>query len=95
MSIRFNKCWYVNLIIIFLETSGNDLQNFVNIALATTASGDQVKLIRLNKIGSGFGPLIYQLEANTGFKKFKRLCEQELWKSLKQTEDLCTNMVGL
>ncbi len=61
----------------------SDLQNWVNVALATAAGGEgdlaHDKLSRLRAVGSAFGPLIYTLPKEAGFhdldKVFKPLLD--------------------
>ena len=75
----------------------NDLQNFVNIALATAAGGEgdltTDKLSHLRTVGSGFGPLIYKLPKTAGYQKLQENC-RTLWDTLKQAPDLPKIMVN-
>ena len=56
-----------------------DLQNFVNVALATAAGGEDDyandRLSNLRTVGSGFSSLIYKLKADTGFEELCKRCE--------------------
>ncbi len=73
-----------------------DLQKFVNVALHTSAGeGDYSsdRLSNLKIVGSGYGPLIYKLKEQSDFDTFRSLCE-EVWKSLHQTPQLSTLLVG-
>ena len=68
----------------------NDLHKFVSVALHTSAGeGDLAndKLSNLKIIGSGFGPLIYDLKIDPSFETFKISCES-VWESLKQNRKL-------
>ena len=64
----------------------HDLQNFVTIALATAAGGEddftRDRLSNLRTVGSRFASLIYQLPPDTGYKELKKRCES-LWDALK------------
>ena len=82
--------------IYFVESHSNALQNFVNIALATAAGGEDDyntdKLINLKIVGSGFGPLIYKLPNTAGYQLLQDHC-QDLWKTLGENRDLPKKMV--
>ena len=74
----------------------NDLQNFVNVALATTAGGEDDlahdKLSDLRTIGSGFGALIYKLPDDAGYAVLAQRCTS-LWEALKNNQDLPNKLV--
>ncbi len=74
----------------------SDLQNFVNVALATAAGGEddfgQDKLSNLRAVGSGFGPLIYKLPENAGYWEVSAGCST-LWEALKNNPKLKTMLV--
>ena len=80
--------------IIFADVS--DLQNFVNIALATAAGGEddltRDKLSNLRTIGSGFGSLIYKLPRTSGYKELVAGCKT-LWETLEAAPRLPQIMV--
>lgn len=69
----------------------NEIQNFVNIALATAAGGEgdlsHDKLSHLRMVGSGYGSLIYGLEETTGFMELKEACTF-LWEALENNPNL-------
>ena len=73
-----------------------DLQNFVNISLATAAGGEddftRDKLSNLRTVGSGFGALIYRLPPTAGYKTLVERC-RSLWDILKSTPQLPKLMV--
>ena len=75
----------------------NDLQNFVNISLATAAGGEgdlaRDKLSNLRTVGSGFGALIYKLPPDAGYKTLMDRCKS-LWETLKSTPKLPDMMVS-
>lgn len=74
----------------------NDLHKFVNVALHTAAGeGDFANdnLSRLKTIGSGYSPLIYDLQREPSFAKFQECCVK-VWKALEQTPDLAKKLVG-
>ena len=74
----------------------NDLQNFVNVALATAAGGEDDlthdKLSDLRTVGSGFGPLIYNLPEYTCYADLTDRCES-LWEALRNSQDLPGKLV--
>ena len=55
-----------------------DLQNFVNVALATAAGGEDDfandRLSSLRTVGSGFSSLIYNLTPEIGFRELSARC---------------------
>ena len=61
-----------------LYTDVGDLQNFVNVALATAAGGEDDfandRLSSLRTVGTGFGSLIYELKEDTGFEELCKRC---------------------
>ncbi len=73
----------------------NDLHKFVSVALHTSAGeGDLAndRLSDLKVIGSGYAPLIYDLQSEPNFETFKTSCEK-VWKALSQTPDLPIKLV--
>ena len=74
----------------------NDLQNFVNVALATAAGGEDDlahdKLSYLRTVGSVFGPLIYKLPTNAGYADLAKQWES-LWETLQNSQDLPKKLV--
>lgn len=58
-------------------TDVSDLHNFVNVALATSAGGEDDfandRLSSLRTVGSGFSSLIYKLKEDIGFNE---LCQR-------------------
>ena len=75
----------------------NDLQNFVNVALATAAGGEDDlahdKLSNLQTVGSGFGALIYKLQDNAGYADLAKRCES-LWEALENDRELPDKLVS-
>ncbi len=69
----------------------NDLQNFVNVALATAAGGEDAlthdKLSNLRAVGSGFGSLIYKLPPDAGYREVSEGCIT-LWEALRNNPNL-------
>lgn len=68
----------------------SDLHNFVNVALHTAAGEGDLssdRLSHLQTVGSGFGPLIYDLKSSSGFGTFRRKCEA-VWKAMEKTPNL-------
>ena len=74
----------------------NDLQNFVNVALATAAGGEDDythdKLSDLRTVGSGFGALIYNLPKDAGYEDLAERC-RSLWEALQNSPDLPSKLV--
>ncbi len=74
----------------------SDLQNFVNVALATAAGGEDDlahdKLSNLRAVGSGFGSLIYKLPKDAGYRQVSEGC-RTLWDALKNNPKLETMLV--
>ena len=74
----------------------NDLQNFVNISLATAAGGEDAytrdKLSNLRTVGSGFGALIYRLPPDAGYETLVDRCKS-LWDTLRSASNLPYMMV--
>ena len=68
-----------------------DLQNFVTVALATAAGGEDDyandKLSSLRTVGSGFGSLIYNLKADTGSLVLRRRCTS-VWEEFRKNPNL-------
>ena len=64
----------------------NDLQNFVNVALATAAGGEDAlthdKLSNLRTVGSHFGALIYNLKETADFRTLAKECKL-VWQSME------------
>ena len=69
----------------------SDLQNFVNVALATAAGGEDAftrdRLSDLRTVGAGFAPLIFNLELDADFSTLLRKCEP-IWEALKHNPNL-------
>lgn len=74
----------------------HDLQQFVTIALATAAGGEddytRDRLSNLRTVGSGFAPLIYQLPQTTSYEGLQRRC-MSLWDSLEHDSKLPEKLV--
>ena len=74
-----------------LHIDVNDLQNFVTVALATAAGGEDNlthdKLSHLGIVGSGFQSLIYKLSPKAGYDELCIRCNM-LWEALKTTPEL-------
>ena len=73
----------------------NDLHKFVSVALHTSAGeGDYANdnLSRLKIVGSGYSPLIYDLEKKPSFENFKKCCVK-VWDALKQNSTLPERLV--
>ena len=76
----------------------NDLQNFVNVALATAAGGEDDlahdRLSDLRTVGSVFGALIYKLPDDAGYAELARRC-RSLWEALQNNRDLPNKLVRI
>ena len=74
----------------------SDLQNFVNVALATAARGEDDlahdQLSNLRTVGSWFGLLIYNLPKEAGYADLAKRCES-LWEALRNNPDLPNKLV--
>ena len=79
----------------FLDVS--DLQNFVTIAVATAAGGEDVftrdRLSNLRTVGIGFATLIYKLPPDCGYKELVKRCNS-LWVALSRDKKLPQLMVS-
>ena len=73
-----------------------DLQNFVNISLATVAGGEDAltrdRLSNLRTVGSGFGALIYRLPSDAGYQMLVDRCKA-VWEALRSAPNLPDMMV--
>ena len=81
----------------FLFADVSQLQNFVNIAMATTTIADDVvcdKLSTLRTVGSAFGSLIYNLPVKEGYQTLCERCKL-LWKALDNNKSLPKLLVRL
>ena len=76
----------------------SDLQNFVNVALATAAGGEDDfahdRLSDLRTVGSGFGSLIYNLPKTSGYRELSQRCTF-LWESLENNPLLSKKLVWI
>ena len=71
----------------------SDLQNFVNVALATGEDDlTHDKLSDLRTVGSGFGALIYKLPKNAGYEDLTKRCKS-LWQALQNNPNLPRKLV--
>ena len=74
----------------------NSLQNFVTVALATSAGGEgdmtTDRLSYLRTVGRGFGALIYNLPETAGFHLLQEHCKT-LWETLEHAPNLPEMMV--
>ena len=75
----------------------SDLQNFVNVALATAAGGEDDlaydRLSSLRTVASGFSSLIYRLKPDTGSHELRESCSS-VWKAYKRDRNLPEMLVG-
>ena len=82
--------------LLYFLTDVSDLQNFVNVALATAAGGEDDfahdRLSDLRTVGSGFGSLIYKLPEKAGYDELSQRCTS-LWESLKNNPKLSEKLV--
>jgi len=71
----------------------NDLQSFVNVALAMVEDDlAHDKLSDLRTVGSGFGALIYKLPDDAGYADLSERCTS-LWDALQNNKDLPNKLV--
>ena len=89
-------CLWFNVFHLLLSIDVSDLQNFVNVALATAAGGEDDfahdKLSDLRTVGSGFGALIYKLPDDAGYAVLAQRC-RSLWEALRNNPDLPNKLV--
>ena len=75
----------------FAHADVNEIQHFVNVALATAAGGEgdlsHDKLSDLRIVGSGFASLIYDFPKNAGFTELKKACTY-VWDALEKKPNL-------
>ena len=69
----------------------HEIQNFVNVALATAAGGEgdlsHDRFSYLRTVGSGFASLIYNFPEDADFFKLKEACKS-VWDALDKNENL-------
>lgn len=69
----------------------NEIEHFVNVALATAAGGkddlsrDKLSILRI--VGNGFASLIYDFPKNAGFIELRRACTY-VWDALEKKPNL-------
>ena len=84
------------MFLLLLSIDVSDLQNFVNVAMATAAGGEHDfahdKLSDLRTVGSGFGALIYKLPDDAGYADLSQRC-RSLWDALQNNQDLPKKLV--
>ena len=75
-----------------------DLQNFVNVALATATGGEDDyandRLSSLRSVGTGFSSLIYNLMPDTSFQALCERCES-VWEAYHNDKKLLSMLVSL
>ena len=80
----------------FLSADVSDLQNFVNVALATAAGGEDAlaydRLSSLRTVCSGFSSLIYNLREDIGFQELCNRCS-DVWTAYQNDENLLKMLV--
>ena len=84
-------------VLLLLFKDIGDLQNFVTIALATAAGGEddftRDRLSNLRTVGKGFATLIYKLPQDMGYKELEARCKS-LWEALHQDPRLPALLVN-
>ena len=74
-----------------LNADVHEIQNFVNVALATAAGGEgdlsHDRLSHLRTVGSGFASLIYIFPGDADFFKLKEACKS-VWDALDKNKNL-------
>lgn len=79
----------MNNTIMSINIGVTGLQEFVNVALHTSAGEGALssdKLSYLKTVGTGYGPLIYDLPEDSSFELFQRRCEA-VWESMQQQQN--------
>lgn len=96
-------CWsFIVIIMYFLLSLSladvNEIQHFVNVALATAAGGEgdlqHDKLSVLRTVGNGFAYLIYKFPSSAGFVELQEACTY-LWDALSKNRNLPTLLVSV
>ena len=76
----------------------SDLQNFVNVALATATGGEDDyandRLSSLRSVGTGFSSLIYNLKPDTSFYALCERCKS-VWEAYHNDRKLLSMLVSL
>lgn len=75
----------------------NDLHKFVSVALHTSVGEGDLpndNLSRLKIVGSGYSPLIYDLQRKPSFTNFK-ICCMKVWEALQSTPGLPGKLVRI
>ena len=99
LSICVSVCDLTSVLnqLFLLPLDVRDIQNFVNVALATAAGGEDDlahdQLSNLRTVGSGFGALIYNLPKEAGYADLAKRCES-LWEALRNNPDLPNKLVS-
>lgn len=87
----------IGSIYVSLIADVNEIQSFVNVALATAAGGEgdlsHDKLSNLRSVGSGFASLIYNFPEDAGFFELKEACTS-VWEALDKNENLPNLLVS-
>ena len=75
----------------FVSADVNEIQRFVQVALATAAGGEgdlsHDKLSNLSTIGRAFSSLIYNFPEDAGFVELKEACVS-VWNALDNNQNL-------
>ena len=78
-------------VFVFAFIDVSEIQNFVTVALATAAGGEDDlahdKLSHLRTVGSGFASLIYNISDQDGYKQLEVKCKS-LWEALEDNPRL-------
>ena len=94
---KFHVYYSPNLYITSLILDVTGLQNFVTVALNSTATEEDTltndKLSSLRAVGSGFGYLIYELTTDAGFNDLAKAC-CFVWEALQHTPCLPQYLVS-
>ena len=87
--VNIGKLIYMIVLSFFSDVG--DLQNFVNVSLATSAGGEddlsKDRLSNLRTVGSGFSSLVYGMKEDTDFDTLSYKC-LPVWTACKKNKSL-------
>ena len=84
-----------NILVCYHNADVGQLQNFVQVALATSGEGDLIRdlLSQLHTVGSAYAPLIYDLPKDASCHVLVGRCKW-LWGQLDEHPDLSQKIVS-
>ena len=89
--VSFENWLYLTSAYAWVIAGVNEIQSFVNLALATGAIGEgdlsHDRLSHLRTVGRGFASLIYNFPEHAGFLELKEACTS-VWEALAENKNL-------